>query len=175
MTASRISRRQFVRAQFGSKTYLVRPPWALREEQFIAACTRCGDCLRVCPTGILRSGDGGFPQVDFARGECTFCAACVESCAAGALMRPTDDAAPWRLQAEIGSSCLAQREVMCAICREQCPSQAIRLVRAVGRVPRPQIDIEVCNGCGACVAPCPSAAISIQPPVYADGQETVCM
>ncbi|UCH52805.1 MAG: hypothetical protein JSW09_09415 [Pseudomonadota bacterium] len=46
----------------------MRLQWEREEARFVAACTRCGDCLRVCPTSILRTGDGGFPQVDFMRG-----------------------------------------------------------------------------------------------------------
>lgn len=33
---------------------LVRPPGALSEEQFLRRCLRCGQCMRVCPTGVLQ-------------------------------------------------------------------------------------------------------------------------
>jgi polyferredoxin/formate hydrogenlyase subunit 6/NADH:ubiquinone oxidoreductase subunit I len=33
---------------------LVRPPGALSEDQFLRRCLRCGQCMRVCPTGVLQ-------------------------------------------------------------------------------------------------------------------------
>ncbi|RJX28074.1 MAG: 4Fe-4S dicluster domain-containing protein [Desulfarculus sp.] len=33
---------------------LVRPPGALAEGRFLARCLRCGQCMRVCPTGVLQ-------------------------------------------------------------------------------------------------------------------------
>lgn len=61
------------------------PPWAAAYARFIDLCTRCGDCLRACPGGILVSGAGGFPNVGFGHGACTFCGDCVRACEAGAL------------------------------------------------------------------------------------------
>ena len=33
---------------------LVRPPGALPEPQFLDRCLRCGQCMRICPTGVLQ-------------------------------------------------------------------------------------------------------------------------
>jgi ferredoxin-type protein NapF len=52
----------------------------LNESTFVDGCSQCGDCLNVCPENIIKKGDGGFPEVDFLQGECTFCQKCVESC-----------------------------------------------------------------------------------------------
>ena len=62
------SRRGFLRGRPRPRAE-IRPPWALTEPAFSARCTRCGDCLTACPQKILVAGDGGFPTVDFARGE----------------------------------------------------------------------------------------------------------
>jgi len=48
-----ISRRQFLRGDFSSRKTIVRPPWARAEPAFLAACTRCCDCVNVCPQHIL--------------------------------------------------------------------------------------------------------------------------
>ena len=138
-----------------------RPPWALPEEAFYDRCTRCNDCLQACPSGIIIAGDGGYPTLDFQRGECTFCADCVTACQAAALVR-TEDQPPWQLKAEIGPACLPRQGVECRVCGDFCDVRAIRFTPRLGGSPLPQLDAQTCTGCGACVAPCPSQAIKMR-------------
>lgn len=140
----------------------LRPPWALAEDEFISRCTRCDACIDACPESILSRGDGGFPTVDFTRGECTFCQACADACVPHALSSGLR--APWAIRANVDDSCLALRGVHCQTCRDACPHDAIRFPMRSG-VPRPLVEAAACTGCGACVAPCPVAAISVKPPV----------
>jgi len=51
-----------------------------RAREIVDRCTRCGACAAACPETIITAGDGGFPAVDFHRGECTFCGACADAC-----------------------------------------------------------------------------------------------
>ncbi len=51
------------------------------------ACTMCGDCVRVCPTGATAAGDRIMTDLN----ACILCSACVKSCPTGA--RGWDD--PW--------------------------------------------------------------------------------
>jgi ferredoxin-type protein NapF len=176
-TPATMSRRQFLRADFRAERSALRPPWALPEARFVGVCTRCGDCVRVCPQSILRLASSGFPEINFERGACTFCAACSAACTIGALPRVADDAAPWNLKAEIGPSCLAQHGVLCTVCREQCAAGAITLQRAPARVPVPRANTGACTGCGACYAPCPAQAIRLSPFTLTAAhlrEETVC-
>ena len=53
-----------------------RPPWALNEFLFVDQCTRCNECITACEEEIIIRADGGFPEIDFNRGECTFCELC---------------------------------------------------------------------------------------------------
>ena len=163
--AAPISRRQFLRADFRARCLALRPPWALREEAFVDQCTRCGDCQRACPQDILRADSAGFPLVDFSRGACTFCGACVEVCARHALTRTApfsqDPRPPWQAKAMVEEGCLTRRGVHCEICRDQCASRAIRFRPAIGRVARPDIDPSACTGCGACVSVCPARALRV--------------
>lgn len=154
------SRRAFFRGRPGPKAQ-IRPPWALAESEFIDRCTRCDDCLKACPTGILISGDGGYPTVDFSRGECTFCSDCVIACRPKALDRRSDDQAAWQIKAIIGESCLPSRGVECRVCGDFCDPRAIAFPPRQGGSPLPLIDAERCTGCGACVAPCPVNAIKL--------------
>jgi ferredoxin-type protein NapF len=141
----------------------IRPPWALAEDAFVATCTRCGDCLAACPERILVVGDGGYPTVAFANGECTFCSACVDACRPGALLR-AGNAAPWKLVAVAGADCLPRKGIECRVCGDFCGARAIRFTPRIGGSPLPEIDGERCTGCGACVAPCPVAAMTVAAP-----------
>lgn len=154
------SRRGFLRGRPRPQAE-IRPPWALAEEAFIDRCTRCNDCLKACPQKILVVGDGGYPTVDFSHAECTFCGDCVTACRPKALVRLAD-APPWQRQAVISDACLARQGVECRICGDFCDVRAIRFLPRLGGSPLPEIDSELCTGCGACVAPCPSRAISIR-------------
>lgn len=154
------SRRDFLRGRRSSVPPAPRPPWALAEAEFLAGCTRCGECLRACPAGILVSGEGGFPTVDFARGECSFCGECVSVCAPRVLYRDAGRPA-WNHRARIFDACLARQGVECRICGEACGTGALRFRPRAGGVALPQLDDAACTGCGACLAPCPTRAIAM--------------
>lgn len=155
-----ISRRQFLRGDFSGKKAVIRPPWALAETAFTAACTRCCDCVNACPQHILVVDRNGQPTVDFDRGECTFCGKCAEACQPRALQKKQGEA-PWQLKAHIGNGCIARNNVVCRACGDACPVQAIRFRPAVMAAAQPEIEAEKCTGCGACFAPCPVSAIRL--------------
>lgn len=155
------SRRGFLRGRSRPRAE-IRPPWSLPESTFIDRCTRCGDCLTACPQKILVVGDGGFPTVDFTRGECTFCGACTAACQPLALVR-REGLPAWPCKALVGEACLPRRGVECRVCGDFCDVRAIRFPPRLGGSPLPDVDKDTCTGCGACVAPCPTAAIAIRP------------
>jgi ferredoxin-type protein NapF len=149
----------------------LRPPWAADEMVFSRICQRCGDCITACPTGLLVQGAGGFPEADFSRGHCTFCADCTRACTAAAHKAAGRQPAllfsprfpPWPLQAVIGPACLPLQGVHCRTCGEYCETAAIRFSLRPGRPALPGIETSSCTGCGECVAVCPARAISMQP------------
>lgn len=155
-----LSRSDFLRGRIEAQPLPLRPPWALPETAFVAACTRCGDCIRACPERILGDGTGGFPQVSFANAGCTFCGDCVDVCVPTALGR-RGRATPWTAAAAITDSCLSRRGVACRVCGDQCAIAAISFRLAVGGVADPVIDAAACTGCGDCVAPCPADAVVV--------------
>lgn len=135
------------------------PPWSLQESLFIAGCTRCQACVRNCETGVLIVGSGGFPEVNFQRAECTFCGLCAQACAEP-LFRPLAET-PWRQHAVFGTACLAHQGVECRSCQDSCEPQAIRFRPRLGKMAPPMLDVAACNGCGACVAGCPTGAVTL--------------
>ena len=158
-----LSRRGFFRGRSAPAAPL-RPPWAVDEAAFLQQCTGCGDCIRVCPTGILTAlAPGQPPVVDFRQGECTFCGQCASACRPRALRRE-DDRQPWPYKAAAGEACLARQQVECRSCGDFCPEGALRFPARAGGPALPVLLEDRCTGCGACLAPCPTAAISIGRP-----------
>ncbi len=159
-----VSRRKllFGRSGLSGQDDVIRPPWAVSYDKFSQKCTGCGECVSACPEKILTLDDCKLAKVDFSHGECTFCRDCVTACKDYALVI-TDVEHPWSLNISIEGKCLAMTGVECRICDDQCEPRAIRFRLIPGGVPLPQLDKTLCTGCGACVAPCPTAAIVIAP------------
>ena len=124
----------------------------------LAACTGCGDCVSACPQQILLIRDGRV-AVDFSTGECTFCNACADACAEPVFAAPL----VMGHVALISDACLARQGVTCMSCRDACPEEAIRFAPRAGGPFLPVLNADLCNGCGACIAPCPSTAITARP------------
>ncbi|MBL0609793.1 ferredoxin-type protein NapF [Aeromonas jandaei] len=154
-----LARRGLFRGRLRVAEPPVQLPWSVAWSQFSTGCTRCGDCLAACPEQILVNGEGGFPTVDFQRGECTFCGDCVAACKEP-LFRPASET-PWQYKASIAANCLANGQVYCQRCQDSCEPRAIRFIPTLGRVPPPVIELESCNGCGACVQDCPVGSIKV--------------
>lgn len=162
--ACSISRMQFLRGDFRGQNAPIRPPWALPEKTFVDRCNACGECIRVCPTRILKAGRGRFPQVDFSLGGCTLCGDCVKVCEPQVLRFPVDaESLPWHVKAHIEDHCIALKGVVCHTCGEACESRAINFKPALGGILRPEVNTALCNGCGDCYAPCPVNAVRMSP------------
>lgn len=156
-----INRRQFLSGDIVGRRAPLRPPWALDEDEFTLACTRCNQCIEKCPQHILESDNGGFPSVNFMHAECTFCGDCVTACADGALLRANDGIEPWDYKAQIDASCLAIQGVECRVCEEQCQYDAIKFRPRARMASQPVLIQSECRACGACIQPCPAQAITI--------------
>ncbi len=134
-------------------------PWITDSENFINNCTQCGNCITACPEKIIVVGDGGFPNIDFRQGECTFCKKCVINCEQD-LFVDCDTQVAWQKKALVSEQCVALSGVYCRSCAESCEAQALTFKLGISAVP--QIENELCSGCGACVSPCPTQAIEIK-------------
>ncbi len=187
-----------------------RAPGALPEEAFLSRCARCGRCVAVCPTQVLRFDaslttdktvktaatvpgepsenadvadasaetavkvdatvktspisrsaprlvfdDGAFCEKD--------CVACGTACPTGAISPLTPDAKKRFKIATVAfkiEHCLIYYQQECAICRRECPFEAIDFVwNEEEYASLPVVDAEKCVGCGRCVAFCPGEPI----------------
>lgn len=147
-----------------------RPPGALAEVAFIAACTRCGDCLEVCPAhAIFNAPPGaglaaGTPVIEPVAQPCVACdeMKCAVVCPTDALIPPKNLWDGYQM-AELElfpERCMAFRNVECGVCARACPLGEKALALDSGG--RPFIKIEGCVGCGVCVRACPSTPSSLE-------------
>jgi len=154
------SKRALFKGHFAEQNSFQALPWLKSLDSLSQTCTQCGECLRACPQNIIIKGDGGFPKVDFQLGECDFCYECAASCPESLFTEKQQN--PWPNKAEIQSQCLTLHNVFCQSCRDHCPEDIINFKPTLGGISKPEIDSDVCTGCGACIAPCPANAIQIK-------------
>lgn len=158
---------------------LVRPPGSRPEDDFLALCVRCGECMASCPNNALQpiwfeAGNEGLfsPSLVPKRGACSpDCNNCGTVCPTGAI-RPLDITE--RRWAKSGTArvmrerCLAwEHQKRCMVCDEVCPYSAIKFRDEPGNpVPVPEVLEDRCAGCGFCEYHCPvqnQSAIIVTP------------
>lgn len=146
----------------------VRPPGALGEPAFLAACTRCDECVKACPHWVVRKAGpelgpriDGTPIVVPSENPCLLCDGlpCAAACPTGAL-RPV--ARPRIGLAEVDSeACYMAQGQPCDYCAVRCPAHPRGIVLKERGKPA-QVVPEACTGCGVCAQICPPRAIRIQ-------------
>lgn len=152
-----------------SRRYL-RPPGAIPEVAFLAACTRCGECIDVCPVhAVLKAPAAagfaaGTPFLDPKIQACVVCdeIPCARSCPTGALVVP---AGGWR-EIRLGEleldpeRCITFHGSPCGVCARACPvGEAALTLDTAGR---PVVKPEGCVGCGVCVTACVTLPSSLR-------------
>ena len=155
----------------GDEDNIIRPPASVIPEDFYALCTRCGSCLKACPTKILnqdtRFGFGFLtPVVKFESGYCLeTCNACSVVCPSGAITLFEVGAKPqltMGIAAINTSDCLLSHQTECDRCKVVCAYRAILINRKGNEMLMlPDVDQEKCVGCGACKVVCPKNCISV--------------
>ncbi|HEU5171326.1 MAG TPA: 4Fe-4S dicluster domain-containing protein, partial [Gemmatimonadales bacterium] len=143
-------------------TRYVRPPGAIPEVGFLAACTRCGLCVQACPPHAIATAGpdaalaAGTPFLDLEREPCVACPEmpCARACPTGALVVPPGGWAGYRL-AELEflpERCVTYRGTSCRACADSCPVGPTALV--IDDTGHPALRREGCVGCGVCVRAC---------------------
>jgi ferredoxin-type protein NapG len=151
----------------------LRPPGALEDKAFDAACIRCGLCVRACPFDTLflsRLGDGGVtgtPYFEARNIPCEMCEdiPCVLACPTGALdadLTDIDDARMGLAVLMSPSTCLSVIGLRCDVCYRICPliDEAITLPShrnsrtGAHAIFVPTVNPEQCTGCGKCEQAC---------------------
>lgn len=146
---------------------VVMPPGALNFDRFTAKCTGCQLCVSNCPGYVIKPaalhyGLSGFlqPRLDFDAGMCEYeCTVCSNICPNGALI-PLNEAGKKRLQIGVAKYsrelCVVVTDrTHCGACAEHCPTGAVHMVEWTNGLTIPQVEPELCIGCGACEYICP--------------------
>lgn len=157
---------------------LIRPPGARPEKEFLEACVRCGECMKVCVTNALQpvlfeTGLSGTfsPRLVPRMGYCEYnCTLCSQVCPTGAIQRlPLAQKQKFVMGRAIFNKeiCLPYAKgESCITCEEHCPlpEKAIQfrevetVRKATGErvvVKQPFTLLKLCIGCGLCVNKCP--------------------
>ncbi|KAA3610191.1 MAG: ferredoxin-type protein NapF [Calditrichaeota bacterium] len=141
------------------KVEYIRPPYNSDPNLFDKLCPECPElCAKICEEQIIDISDEGTPFINFDKGSCTFCAACLDVCEKGVLAVKEQN----RIEAQIHldfTTCLAWRNTLCQSCKDACNYDAIFF----DGLKNPNIRKDACTHCGFCVEPCPSKSIEIKP------------
>jgi len=169
--------------------FIIRPPGALPENEFLDRCIRCSECMKICPTNALH------PCLTEAGIEASFTPRlipkmgyCEKNCILCSTICPTDALRKIKIADKeteiIGTAyiitdlCIPYTENRnCLVCEEMCPTKtkAIKLIEKTVtneegkklKIKQPYVIENLCIGCGICENKCPiagAAAIRVRTP-----------
>lgn len=143
----------------GHLEFLLRPPGAIPEAEFIKKCTKCGKCEQACGNRAIRIADiqsgilnAGYPYLEIEKKPCVLCTdmPCIKAC-------PDDALIPIRFdeiflgKVEINKEkCLAHKGEICVSCQYGCSIE--NALEFKNR--KPVINPSHCVGCGICIYAC---------------------
>lgn len=151
----------------GKKWPPIVPPGAISIERFKDICTGCQICVTQCPSHVLRPTglEYGFdymlkPRVAYIDSYCNYeCTVCSEVCPTHAIKPLTKEE---KMTTQVGvatffiNRCIVKTEgTDCGACSEHCPTQAVHMVSYEGTLTIPQVNPDLCIGCGGCESICP--------------------
>lgn len=153
--------------------WMLRPPGAVVEDEFLKKCLRCGRCAHVCPYDSVQMGqltDGvaiGTPVIIAREQPCYLCPdlPCVKACPSGALDQKLVDPMKTRIGTAViveREECLSLKGLRCEVCYRVCPviDKAITIENYLnvktGRHAffEPVVHKQHCTGCGICEKSC---------------------
>ena len=174
----------------------LRPPGALKGQDFLATCIKCGMCVEACPYDTLKLASPGenipvgTPYFEPRNVPCYMCddVPCVPPCPSGALSKESllNEGKLDINKAQMGlaivdiKSCIAYWGIQCDACYRACPllDKAIYLEydknERTGKHAylKPVVDADYCTGCGMCEHACVTKkpAIIVRPRELVTGE-----
>jgi ferredoxin len=155
----------------------IAPPGAQSLAHLKQHCTACHACVAKCPSQVLRPALGEYgldgvmmPVMDYNNSYCNYeCTECSSICPNGALHPLTVEQ---KKTTQIGKATFKPGNCIvvidgtdCGACDEHCPTKAVHMVPFRDGLLVPEVDTNLCIGCGGCEYICPgrpSKAIFIQ-------------
>ena len=147
-------------------------------ERFKDKCTGCQICVVRCPSQVLRPAGLEYgldfmlkPRLAYVNSYCNYeCRVCSEVCPTGAIKPLTVEE---KTTTQVGIAtffknlCVVHTENQdCGACSEHCPTQAVHMVPYKGTLTIPEVNPDLCIGCGGCESICPvrpTRAIMVKP------------
>jgi len=139
---------------------VLRPPGALDEESFLAACIRCQRCHDACPKAAIRLAGPddpwptGTPFISAADSACNLCLACTQTCPTEALQPIVE-----KKEVRMGVAVVDERTCVsangtgvCGACHTACPFRNFAITQ--GPHNAPTVHADYCVGCGLCEEAC---------------------
>ena len=140
---------------------IIRPPYFLDENDFLQNCISCEnkECKIACDedTSIIVILEDGTPALNFNKNGCTYCDDCALSCPKDVLKVENKKDIQAKFSIDL-LKCLSWNDTMCYSCKDPCMVNAIKFLGLF----RPEINNDICNGCGFCLSVCPTDAISFK-------------
>ncbi len=166
-----------------SAPLILRPPGALPEKEFLAACLKCGLCVEACPYDTLELAKPeadkpiGTPYFIPRTNPCYMCKdiPCVDACPSGALdassVSDAEETGDGKLNINLArmglavldrETCIAYDGIQCDACYRACPRIDVALSVDYTRNVRtgkhamlaPVVHSDSCTGCGMCEKAC---------------------
>lgn len=146
----------------------IAPPGTPTFDHLKEKCISCHLCVSKCPSHVIKPafleyGLGGImqPKLYFDHGFCNYdCIICGEVCPTGAILPLTKEeknhTQMGQVQLIIENCIVYYDETSCGACSEHCPTQAVRMIPYKGHLTIPEIEPEICVGCGGCEYVCPA-------------------
>lgn len=178
-----------LRQEAAASVLALRPPGALDERDFAAACIKCGQCAQACPYDTVRMAQAeddvpiGTPYFVPRDVPCYMCVdiPCIPACPTGALNPQLKDIAKARMGLAVidAESCLSWQGLRCEVCYRVCPvkGKAITIENRQREISKhalfvPHVHSQACTGCGLCEEACPTeqAAIRVLNPKLVQGK-----
>lgn len=143
------------------------PPGGISRDRFSQKCTGCHLCVVKCPNQILRPAglEYGFnymlkPHIVYEKAYCNYeCTICADVCPNHALKEMTKDE---KATTQVGVAhfekdiCITYVDgTDCGACSEHCPTQAVKMIPYKGSLRVPEVNPDICIGCGGCEYICP--------------------
>lgn len=151
-----------------ARRHPISPPGSISIDHFKSLCTACHLCVTSCPTHVLYPSmfDYGIdgilqPKMNYDASFCNYdCNICTLICPSGAIL-PVD--VPSKKLIQIGRTNFVKEDCVvidkkkeCAACAEHCPTKAVRMAPYEGKLKLPELNNDLCTGCGACEYACPT-------------------
>ena len=130
-------------------------------------CIGCQLCISSCPSKVLQPAflEYGFtgmmmPMMVSTSGYCNYeCTTCGEVCPTGAIMPLSVEQKKitqiGKVHFEKQHCVVEEKGTDCGSCSEHCPTQAVKMVPYKDGLTIPEINADICIGCGACEHACP--------------------